>query len=76
MGHNISNSVLIAVVRLSLVEKNGSRPVGHESPVFHGAHGLDLINMGRPSGMGRSTYKFVNGEQISLRKRILDLKDL
>jgi hypothetical protein len=41
VSYNISNAVLIAIVRLSFVEQNSGRPIGHKTPVLHGTHGLE-----------------------------------
>lgn len=38
MRNNISNAVLIPVIRLSFVEEDGSGPIGHQSPILHGTH--------------------------------------
>ena len=44
MSYNISNAVLVAVVRLSFIEENSGRSIGHKTPVLHGTHGLETHN--------------------------------
>ena len=42
VSYNVSNAVLVAVVGPPFIEENSGRSIGHETPVLHGTHGLEI----------------------------------
>lgn len=43
VGYNIGNAILVSIIRFSFVEENSRRPIRHQTPVLHGAHGLENV---------------------------------